>query len=61
MTGKELIKWIQDNEAEDLPVCFDLSAYETELYETDKAEIETCGDFVWGDDALSNKKIIHIY
>lgn len=35
MTGAELVQWIQNNHAEDKLVCFDCSAYETDLVEAD--------------------------
>ena len=49
MTGRELIKWIQENKAEDLPVAFDYSAYETERIEVENVSIEDDTDVIWSD------------
>lgn len=49
MTGRELIKWIQDNNAEDLPVGYDYSAYETECSEVHTIEIQDDTDEIWSD------------
>lgn len=60
MTGKELIDWIHENNAEDLPVAFEKSCYETFLEEA-KPVISIASEDVFDtEDQLRGKKIIEL-
>ena len=61
MTGRELIDWILENKAEDLPIVFYHSSYDGYDEETDSPEIEHMADSdILVDKSLRGKNVIRL-
>jgi hypothetical protein len=61
MTGRELIDWIHENKAEEMPIIFFHGCYDGEDAEADKPEIERIRDNdIYVDRSLRGKNVIRL-